>query len=94
MSGEIWFLAAFLAPLLRWDSSPPRQNSGVQWHGEHQIIDAGSSNGTTVNGFSVCTKQAGPPTNLKSGDSIRFGQVDTTFLDAKALRSFVLKFDA
>lgn len=62
-------------------------------NGEHQIIDAGSSNGTTVNGFSVCTKQAGPPTNLKSGDSIRFGQVDTTFLDARALRSFVLKFD-
>jgi hypothetical protein len=62
-------------------------------NGEYQIIDAGSSNGTSVNGFSVCTKQAGPPTNLKNGDNIRFGQVDTTFLDASALQSFVLKFD-
>ena len=61
--------------------------------GGYQIIDAGSSNGTTVNGFSVCTKDAGPPTSLKSGDNVRFGQIDTTFLEASALRSFILKFD-
>ncbi len=58
-----------------------------------QLHDAGSSNGTIVNGFSVCTKETGPPTELHSGDNLRFGQVDTTFLESDALRSFVEKFD-
>jgi hypothetical protein len=58
-----------------------------------QLQDAGSTNGTTVNGISVCTKEAGPPTDLDTGDNIRFGQIDVTFLKADALRSFVLKFD-
>jgi hypothetical protein len=62
-------------------------------NGEPQIVDAGSSNGTTVNALSVCTKEADAPTNLKRGDNVRFGQVDTTFLDAKALQSFVSKFN-
>jgi hypothetical protein len=61
--------------------------------GGFQILDTGSSNGTTVNGFSVSTKGAGPPTSLKNGDTVRFGQVDTTFLESSALRSFILKFD-
>jgi hypothetical protein len=60
--------------------------------GGFQIHDAGSTNGTTVNGASVCTRDAGPPTNLTSGDNIRFGQVDVTFLEADALRSYVTKF--
>jgi hypothetical protein len=30
--------------------------------------------------------------NLTSGDNIRFGQVDVTFLEADALRSYVTKF--
>jgi hypothetical protein len=60
--------------------------------GGFQLHDAGSTNGTTVNGSSVPTKEAGPPTNLKSGDNIRFGQVDVTFLQADALRSYVAKF--
>ncbi|MBW2540831.1 MAG: FHA domain-containing protein [Deltaproteobacteria bacterium] len=57
-----------------------------------QLHDAGSTNGTTVNGISVATKEAGPPTNLTSGDNIRFGQVDVTFLEADALRSYIAKF--
>jgi hypothetical protein len=61
--------------------------------GRIQLHDAGSTNGTTVNGISVCTKDAGPPTDLETGDNVRFGQIDVTFLKADALRSFVLKFD-
>jgi pSer/pThr/pTyr-binding forkhead associated (FHA) protein len=60
--------------------------------GGFQLQDAGSSNGTIVNESSVCTKEAGPPMDLKSGDNIRFGQVDVTFLEANALRSYVAKF--
>ncbi len=60
--------------------------------GNFQLYDAGSSNGTIVNGLSVCTKETGPPTELHSGDNIRFGQVDVTFLEPDALRSFVEKF--
>jgi hypothetical protein len=61
--------------------------------GRFQLHDAGSTNGTTVNGISVRTKEAGPPTDLETGDNVRFGQIDVTFLKADALRSFVLKFD-
>ena len=60
--------------------------------GGFQLHDAGSTNGTTVNGCSVSTKETGPPMNLTSGDNIRFGQVDVTFLEADALRSYVAKF--
>ena len=60
--------------------------------GGFQLHDAGSSNGTIVNESSVCTKEAGPPMDVKSGDNIRFGQVDVTFLEANALRSYVAKF--
>ena len=60
--------------------------------GGFQLQDAGSSNGTIVNESSVCTKEAGPPMDVNSGDNIRFGQVDVTFLEANALRSYVAKF--
>jgi len=60
--------------------------------GGFQLYDAGSTNGTTVNGVSVATKEAGPPSNVKSGDNIRFGQVDVTFLEVDALRAYVAKF--
>jgi pSer/pThr/pTyr-binding forkhead associated (FHA) protein len=60
--------------------------------GGFQLQDAGSSNGTIVNESSVCMKEAGPPMDVKSGDNIRFGQVDVTFLEADALRSYVAKF--
>jgi hypothetical protein len=56
------------------------------------IQDSGSTNGTTVNGSSVATKATGSPTRLQTGDSVRLGQMDLTFLEAGALRDFVLKF--
>ena len=55
------------------------------------IQDAGSTNGTLVNGNSVPARDNGPPIELKPGDDVRIGQVDFTFLDAAALRSFVLQ---
>ena len=60
--------------------------------GGFSLQDVGSTNGTTVNEFSVCTKEMGPPTDVKSGDNIRFGQVEVTFLEVDALRSYVVKF--
>jgi hypothetical protein len=60
--------------------------------GAFQLHDVGSTNGTIVNDVSVRTKETGPPTDVKSGDSIRFGQVDVTFLEVDALRSYVEKF--
>ena len=60
--------------------------------GGFSLLDVGSTNGTTVNEFSVCTKETGAPTDVKSGDNIRFGQVDLTFLEVDALRSYVVKF--
>ncbi len=60
--------------------------------GGFSLQDVGSTNGTTVNEFSVSTKETGPPADVKSGDNIRFGQVDVTFLEVDALRSYVVKF--
>ena len=44
------------------------------------IQDAGSTNGTTVNGSAVPARGHGPPVQLKPGDDVRIGQVDFTFL--------------
>ena len=55
------------------------------------IRDAGSSNGTTVNGRSVLSRGQGPPTELKPGDDVHLGRVSCTFVDAPALRQFVLQ---
>ncbi len=61
--------------------------------GRYQMLDAGSSNGTTVNGLTVPTKGAGSPVDLKTGDSVRLGQTDFTFLEAEALHEFARKFE-
>jgi len=58
--------------------------------GRYQIQDASSTNGTTVNGASVPAQGNGPAMELKSGDNLRVGQVEFTFLSAEALRAFVL----
>jgi hypothetical protein len=55
------------------------------------IQDAGSTNGTTVNGESVLTTGAGPARRLKPGDNVRLGHIELTFTDARALREFVLQ---
>lgn len=54
------------------------------------IQDAGSTNGTTLNGSSIPAKHCGPPADLKSGDNLRLGQVELTVLSAQALRDFAL----
>jgi len=60
-------------------------------NGEWLMHDAGSTNGTTVNGHSAPQQGQGSPVQLKSGDDVRLGQVDLTFLEADALRSFALR---
>jgi hypothetical protein len=52
------------------------------------VLDAGSSNGTTVNGASVMVRGAGQPTRVRPGDTIRLGGLEFTFADAKGLREF------
>jgi len=61
--------------------------------GTYQVLDAGSTNGTTVNGRSVPTKGTGAPVDLKAGDSVRLGQMEFTFLGSAALRDFAQKFE-
>jgi hypothetical protein len=58
------------------------------------VQDAGSTNGTSVNGASVPAKDHGPPTSLKRGDTLRLGQVEFTFLDAAGMRGFALETGA
>jgi pSer/pThr/pTyr-binding forkhead associated (FHA) protein len=58
------------------------------------LQDAGSTNGTSVNGASVPAKDHGPPASLARGDTLRLGQVEFTFLDASGLRSFALEASA
>jgi len=59
--------------------------------GAFLMLDAGSTNGTTVNGASVPPRDAGQPTRLKPGDTVKIGQVEFTFTDATALQDFVRK---
>jgi len=60
-------------------------------NGVFLMRDAGSSNGTTVNGVSVLPRGQGMPTELKPGDSVRLGRVEFTFVDAPAMRDYVLQ---
>lgn len=62
--------------------------------GEFMLQDADSTNGSSVNGTSVATRGAGPPTPLKPGDTVRLGRMEFTFVDAPGLRSFVLEAGA
>jgi pSer/pThr/pTyr-binding forkhead associated (FHA) protein len=66
----------------------------AQEGGPMQIQDAKSTNGTTVNGSSIPAQGHGPAVDLKSGDSIRIGQVEFTFVDAAAMREFALAHEA
>lgn len=52
------------------------------------IQDAGSTNGTSVNGAPVAAKDHGPATALKRGDTVRLGQLEFTFVDAIGMRAF------
>lgn len=59
--------------------------------GEFMLQDAGSTNGSSVNGRPVPARGQGPAAVLRPGDNVRLGQVDLTFVDAKGLREFVRK---
>lgn len=58
------------------------------------IQDAGSTNGTLVNSDSVPSQGHGPPMELKSGDSVRLGQVEFSYLDAHSLLDFLRAHEA
>jgi len=62
-------------------------------NGRWLMQDAGSTNGTTVNGHSVPRQGNGPPAELCAGDDVRLGQVELTFLDSEALVSFALRVE-
>jgi hypothetical protein len=53
------------------------------------LQDAGSRNGTLIDGQTVPTARQGPPASVATGALIRFGVVQLTFLDAKGLRELV-----
>lgn len=55
------------------------------------LQDAGSTNGTTVNGESVLIAASGPPKRLKPGDNVRLGHVELTYTDARALRDYAAR---
>jgi len=54
--------------------------------GRYSLQDAGSTNGTTVNGASVPVQGEGPPVALKSGDMVLIGQVCLRYLEVGRLR--------
>jgi hypothetical protein len=56
--------------------------------GHCALQDMGSTNGTSVNGASVPARGAGPAAPVKPGDTVRIGQVDFTFTDARAMYDF------
>lgn len=58
------------------------------------IQDAGSTNGSMVNSNSVPSQGHGPPVQLKSGDSVRLGQVEFSYLDVDSLLDFLLAHEA
>ena len=62
-----------------------RESDGSVW----KLLDAGSTNGTTVNGANVPQQGVGPSVALKTGDNLRLGQVELTFLNTRALLAFV-----
>ena len=59
--------------------------------GRYLILDAGSSNGTSVNGRNVLTRGAGPPTPVALGDTLRLGSLEFTFVHATGLRELAAK---
>ncbi len=72
------------------DSSISRNHALMKQReaGGFMILDAGSSNGSIVNGQNVLVRGHGPATPLKPGDNLRLGAVDLTFLDAPRFREY------
>jgi hypothetical protein len=63
-----------------------RESDGRLW-----VLDAGSSNGTSINGRNVLTRGAGPPSPLAPGDTLRLGRMEFTCAHAAALREMAAK---
>jgi hypothetical protein len=61
--------------------------------GVFSLQDAGSTNGTAVNSEPVPAQGDGAPVKVKSGDNVRFGSLELTFLSVGALREFILEFE-
>jgi hypothetical protein len=61
--------------------------------GSYRLQDAGSTNGTELNCAPVAARGNGPAAALKRGDTVRFGQLDFTFVDAAGLRAFAIESD-
>jgi pSer/pThr/pTyr-binding forkhead associated (FHA) protein len=59
--------------------------------GGYLLLDAGSSNGSMVNGRSVPAKGSGEPSPVAPGDTVRLGRLEFTFVGAAALREYAAK---
>jgi len=59
--------------------------------GGYLMLDAGSSNGTMINGRSVLAKGSGAPSPLAPGDTVRLGRLEFTFVGAAGLREYAAK---
>jgi hypothetical protein len=66
-----------------------KQDANGRW----LMQDAGSTNGTTINGDPVPRQGHGPPAPLAPGDDVRLGQVELTFLDCDGLVSFAARLE-
>lgn len=55
------------------------------------LQDARSTNGTFVNGVPVPRQGQGDPVPVKSGDQLRFGNVELSFVDAETFRELVTR---
>lgn len=61
----------------------------VEPSGVVTLLDARSRNGTKVNDVEANAEGRGPPTFLKNGDHMRFGDVKMVFFSARSFRSLV-----
>ena len=74
------------------DRSVSRRHALLKRDGDRfLVLDAGASNGTSINGHNVLTRFAGPPTPLGPGDTLRVGSLEFTFAHAAALREMAAK---
>jgi pSer/pThr/pTyr-binding forkhead associated (FHA) protein len=55
------------------------------------LQDARSTNGTFVNGARVPRQGQGDPVRVQSGDQVRFGTVELSFVDAEMFRELVAR---
>lgn len=57
--------------------------------GEFHLQDMSSQNGTLINGQPVAVQGRGDPARLDSGDRVRFGGMDFTFLKMHEFRNLI-----